>query len=26
VKALQALRAKAEGADWALVYFAGHGI
>jgi tetratricopeptide (TPR) repeat protein len=26
VKALQAFRARAAGADWALVYFAGHGI
>jgi uncharacterized caspase-like protein len=26
VKALQAFRAKADSADWALVYFAGHGI
>jgi tetratricopeptide (TPR) repeat protein len=26
VKALQSFRAKADGADWALVYFAGHGI
>ena len=26
VKALQAFRTKADGTDWALVYFAGHGI
>jgi uncharacterized caspase-like protein len=26
VKALQAFHAQADGADWALVYFAGHGI